>query len=613
VAHLRSASTLYLLGSDKDDAFQVSIVGSNLVLNVATIPAAGVTQIQSRMYGGNDRVIAGSGAVPAMTVYGGAGNDVLFGGPANDALYGQDGNDILFGAGGAGSLDWGNGVNFHDPLLVSTTFDENEIPASGVIDLSFGMGDLSLREALRVAWLLPGYDVIEFAPGLSGESDLAYGELIVDSNVSIVGPGASRFIIDAHDASRAMSIYHQTQSLDVLISGMTLKDGKAVSQDGGGLWSWGTVRLEQVTFQSNEARMGGGLYVGYGAVEIVDSTFSDNKANWGGGAFLHTSGNSSITTSTFTANQAVLIGSGDGSGTGGGLYLKHHAGAPETLVTNTTVSGNSAISAAGAITIQDANVKFVNNTIVSNTTGPGTAVGGLWKYSGTLTMYNTILADNSRPGSAQSNLSGTLFAASGNLFGSDGPSDPNFGVKLASGQTALLSPLGDFGGPTNTHVPLMGSLAVDGGRDDLATTFGTSGDQRGSAKFNDPQVAGANLRDIGAAERSASFTVTTTLDADVPRGDVSLRQALKMSDQFAGAEIIEFDSGVVGKIDVVQGQFLIGSNVTIAGPGLDALSLDAGRQSNVFGVLPNVVATVQGVTITGGNAFDGGGIFNWGF
>jgi hypothetical protein len=56
--------------------------------------------------GGNDIICGGPGD---DAVYGGTGNDLIYGGAGNDSLYGEDGDDALYGDEGNDSLDAGPG------------------------------------------------------------------------------------------------------------------------------------------------------------------------------------------------------------------------------------------------------------------------------------------------------------------------------------------------------------------------------------------------------------------------------------------------------------------------------------------------------------------------
>ena len=63
--------------------------------------------------GGDDAVVASGLAADAiaLTIDGGAGDDVLIGGSGNDTLLGGDGDDVLNGGPGLDLLDGGPGNN----------------------------------------------------------------------------------------------------------------------------------------------------------------------------------------------------------------------------------------------------------------------------------------------------------------------------------------------------------------------------------------------------------------------------------------------------------------------------------------------------------------------
>jgi hypothetical protein len=118
----------------------------------------------------------------------------------------------------------------------------------------------------------------------------------------------------------------------------------------------------------------------------------------------------------------------------------------------------------------------------------------------TITLRNTILAGNTAPPGAP-DCSGVLTSSGYNLVGSN-----NTGCTgLLSSDRIVLSPLlsglADNSGPTLTHAPFKGSLAMDGGNP--AGCAGLSGqplltDQRGQPRpFN-------GRCDIGAVEETTT-------------------------------------------------------------------------------------------------------------
>jgi hypothetical protein len=171
----------------------------------------------------------------------------------------------------------------------------------------------------------------------------------------------------------------------------------------------------------------------------VDLLTIQNAASTGNGGAIYNSGTLTVSNSTFS----------DSSGTNGGATF--NIGTLE--VTNSTFSGNSA-TFGGGIFNANALALTLTNTIVDNTLDGGDLAGS---FSG-----NNNLIDD---------------ASISQLTGSDNLNLP-----------ALLGPLGDYGGPTQTFPLLPGSPAIDAGDDDTcATTTGDAPvnnlDQRGASRL----------------------------------------------------------------------------------------------------------------------------------
>ena len=111
-------------------------------------------------------------------------------------------------------------------------------------------------------------------------------------------------------------------------------------------------------------------------------------------------------------------------------------------------------------------------------------------------------------------------------------------------QVALLGPLADNGGPTQTHSLLPGSLAINTGSNELADAAGLTADQRGEGRIQFGTV------DIGAFESNfneRNLVVTTNLDVEDPNdGLTSLREAIIISNEGSETSTITFDSSVFG-------------------------------------------------------------------
>jgi CSLREA domain-containing protein len=290
---------------------------------------------------------------------------------------------------------------------------------------------------------------------------------------------------------------------------------------------------------------GGAIASVGGTLTIADSTFSDNEAygdgggdggngaggggggpggNGGlgtGGAIANTLGQTTITGSTVNGNRARGGFGGDtgfpafvpdglyGSGVGAGV--EQHGVPPQTLtITNSTISGNEAsafgigFAVGGGVVVGDAvPLNATHVTLVDNAAPNGGA--NLVSNNGLLTLRATIIAGLAAGPQASNCLrlgASTVTSMGFNLddgtscdFGPPGPA-----TDLESTEPNL-APLGSYGGPTQTHLPLTGSPALNAV---TAACPPPANDQRG-------MVRPLNACDIGAVERQAG-------DVDPPPG-----------------------------------------------------------------------------------------------
>jgi Ca2+-binding RTX toxin-like protein len=97
--------------ASRDTAGNILINGGAVTVTggVATVANTGLVQVFGT--GGNDTISVdeANGAMPAVQLFGGAGNDTLIGGSGTDQLFGGAGNDTLEGKGGNDLLFGGDG------------------------------------------------------------------------------------------------------------------------------------------------------------------------------------------------------------------------------------------------------------------------------------------------------------------------------------------------------------------------------------------------------------------------------------------------------------------------------------------------------------------------
>lgn len=169
----------------------------------------------------------------------------------------------------------------------------------------------SLRAALAAA---NAGDEIQFS--VTGTIVLSQGELVVDTDVTITGPGANSLALDGNLASRVLRV---NSGVTATISGLTIQNG--VSRGGGGILNEesATLAVTDSTLSGNSAFFnGGGIVNGFfGTVTLTNSTLSGNIAGPGGNSAFF-GGGGIFNAGTMTVTNSTL--SGNIAGTGGGIY-----------------------------------------------------------------------------------------------------------------------------------------------------------------------------------------------------------------------------------------------------------------------------------------------------
>src|SRR6185369_16853034 len=255
-----------------------------------------------------------------------------------------------------------------------------------------------------------------------------------------------------------------------------------------------TVGIVRLTISgSHPVSVDGGAILNDGALTIVNSTLSGNISDIDGGAISTTASSTSLT----------LI--------------------------NTTISGNSAAGSGGGVMVLGGTMTSINSTITnnvadsdSNNAGDG---GGIRAQAGTTVLKNTIVSGNLNENNPSADTADDT----------TGTIDPSSSFNLIGGN-ALLGPLANNGGVTQTHALLAASPAIEAGSNanlpadtfdldgDLNTAETLPVDQRGT---NFPRVADSadadaiQTVDIGAFELHPSVEnitdKTTAEDTAVPQ------------------------------------------------------------------------------------------------
>ena len=234
---------------------------------------------------------------------------------------------------------------------------------------------------------------------------------------------------------------------------------------------------------------------------------------WGGG--IRAGAPVTIEDSLIAGNEATVQKTGT-MASGAGIYI----GAPNSVIRNTTITGNLAVGAdrpaqggglavggGGAVTVENA-------TIAGNSAFGGTGSGGSnisVAPGGSITIRSSIVAKG-QP-TALGNCDSVPISLGGNVE----DKATCFGVPDRPNTDPLLGPLSNNGGPTDTLPLLTGSPAIDFGGACVLTA-----DQRGlprpggsacdSGAFETQLAAPAAKCSIGISGTIAKLEATVTCD-----------------------------------------------------------------------------------------------------
>jgi parallel beta-helix repeat protein len=465
------------------------------------------------------------------------------------------------------------------PALIVTTLADSDSP-----------GFTTLRDALTSAAELGGSQTVTFAAGLTGTISLNSG-LVIDSDVSIDGPGASSLTVSGGGPMNAFSVFTVDSGVTASISSLTITNGFAPG-NGGGVFNDGTLVLNNATISGDVASRGGGVF-NRGMVSLYYDTISQNSAAAGAG--VDNNGTAMLSNCTLSENSAgygggiendgvvMLVGDavsgntaytgggldngGDGTATldggtvGGNLALDTGGGgifnAGAATLSGVTVSGNLASDASryndGGGLLNDGTVTLTNATVSGNVAYSDG--GGIYNgYHGNATLYGVTLGGNTA-------------AEGGGLF-NDGP------VMALTDGTIVQNSATDGGGIDNEGAA---TLAGDTLEDNSATNGGGISND-GIATLTGGSLVG-NSATYGGAIANWGATILTNVTISGNSGS------------YVGGGIGNFPGGYLS----LAGVTITGNSAGAIGGGIENAS--------------DSTATLNGVTISNNSAGAiGGGI-----
>ena len=309
-------------------------------------------------------------------------------------------------------------------------------------------GKLSLREAIYLANLHPGSDIVALKSkstyGITiagtGEDNDATGDFDVSDDLTIKGSGSST-VINGNGLDRVLDVSGDvTLTLDhvVITGGIARGNGggiNAASDDtlmltcssvthnistspgggfGGGIYlEQGILNLTNSHVDNNSAAAGvqgegGGIYIGGGSGDttIKNSTINNNSAYIAGGGF-YTFGINSLTMTgsqinnnhsgedgggmTLSTGVATFTADSVSGNTTGGIGGGINSDSSRLIFANSNVSNNTAASDAGAISLRGGEIIATNSTFANNTSG---GLGGALGDAGEVTLTGCAFTHN---------------------------------------------------------------------------------------------------------------------------------------------------------------------------------------------------------------------------
>lgn len=390
---------------------------------------------------------------------------------------------------------------------------------------------------------------------------LSNGALPVPTAAVIVGPttgsGASLANLVTIDGNNASTVFTVASGVTgASIANLNIQHGKGVA---GGIQNAGTLTLTADTITNNTASGAGAGISNSGTLTLTGSTLSTNTAAGNGGGIDNT-GTLTLTDDTISGNIS--------SGSGGGIY-----NSATLAVSDSTISGNTAATTSG---------------------------GGGIDNAGTAALTNTIVSGNSVSSNGDDFDGAAYTDNSGNVVGVVN------GTAVST--TAIsLAPLGSYGGPTQTMVPLPGSPAICAGVA-AGIPSGLTTDQRGLPNTNSTYTGSACV-DSGAVQTNYALSFTTQPAGGPEYSDFAAAVTLTESgspfqppvtiplaltgpgnltggseETVAGVATYTLDVDTPGTGDTLT------ANLTLNGGLVPAVAISA--TSNSFTITPTIPATV---------------------
>lgn len=324
-------------------------------------------------------------------------------------------------------------------------------------------------------------DTIKIASGTYTEAGIT-----VDKDLVLDGDGVGKTIVQAAAAEATASdrVFSISAGVTATLQDMSIRHGYPDSSQGGGagilhlgtMLSINNCLITLNRFSSGFGLRGGGIY-SKGHLTINNSSVSNNTGDAvehdGGGIFMENAASDLvIRNSTISDNTDWNFG--------GGVLIYS---ANSATIINSTISGNEAMTGSNGGGIWNGSTTTISFCTISNNRVIGSGNGGgIYISSGSITIKNSIVAENTADSGSGPDLYGTVFTTlGGNLIGDNS----NVAAVFPAG---TVNANGDYVGTNASPVdPLLDSLADNGGPTQTIALLGLSPARDLAAQCTDTQ------------------------------------------------------------------------------------------------------------------------------
>jgi autotransporter-associated beta strand protein len=462
---------------------------------------------------------------------------------------------------------------------------------------STGGSQLSLRDAIlavdngsysgnasgQVSGMFGSNDTILFASTVNGTLSLnsANGPLVISSNVTITdNPTITPITISGQTKT---GVFEVTNSATATIAGLTITNGKDSANVFGSVdvQTGGALTVNGCTFVSNQSMgTGGGAILNAGTLTVTGSTFNNNSGV-AGGAIDNTSGAAAtLINCTISGNQATT-----GSGTGGGVANAGSLTLLNTLIAQNTTAGTDP-DVVGAFSSSGHN-------LIGNATGAtrltngsnGDQVGSAAPFTGDLTkglanIDNLTSTSGLAVGQLVTDTAGALPV--GTVIMVVGPHSITLSEPASKSQTA--------DGFTSSVYADLGPLKNIGGGIQTMALLPTSSAIDAGAN-SDPVLTVPTTDERGVSRPQAGTVDIGAFEANEllvtnlnDSGAGSLRDALTQSNSIPGTVVIDFQPGLTGTLSLTSAHLEVVHDDWIRGPGASQITVDGNLNYWCFGV-----------------------------